>query len=145
MQPVAERSIEIKASPHTVWGLLATEEGMRQWLDPAIEIDMKVGGGHRHYMPEFDVWLVGTVLEIVPEKLLVVSWIEKDTDWVHPIRLSFTLEAIPGGTRVTQRYDGFAGIGKPTWERTLESYQCGIEEHKLLEALKLVVEEQHVA
>lgn len=143
--PIIRRSVEIKASPRTVWSLLATQEGLRQWLAPNLEIEMQVGGAHRHYMPEFDAWLVGTVLEIEPEKALVLSWMEKDSDWVHPIRLSFTLEEIPGGTRVTQQYDGFAGIGKPTWDRTYQAYQRGVEAHQLLEGLKRAVEAPHVA
>jgi uncharacterized protein YndB with AHSA1/START domain len=138
--PMAERSVEIMAPPATVWSLLATQEGLRRWLDPGIEIEMKVGGAHRHYVSEFGIWIVGRVLEIVPERELVLSWMEEGTDWMHPIRLSFTLAEIPGGTRVTQRYDGFAGIGKESWERTYQSYQRGMERHGTLEKLKGAVE-----
>lgn len=143
--PVVERSIEIQASPSTVWELLATQDGLRAWWAPDIEIDMRVGGKHRHYMAEANQWLSGYILEIEPEKHLIMSWFEEDTDWVHPTRLSFILEEIPGGTRVTQRYDGFAGIGKPTWERTMQAYQRGVEMHNLLADLKKLAEQTHAA
>lgn len=106
---------------------------------------MRVGGAHKHYADEANVWIVGTVLEIIPEKSLVLSWFEENTDWVHPIRLSFRLEAMPGGTRVTQRFDGFPGIGKANWERTMRAYEVGTDQHALLQHLKEAVESAHVA
>jgi uncharacterized protein YndB with AHSA1/START domain len=138
--PAVERSIEIQASPATVWSFFATQEGLRAWWGAEIEIDMTVGGKHRHYVPEVNQWISGYVLEIVPAKQLILSWFEEDCDWVFPTRLVFTLEAIPGGTRVTHRYDGFAGIGKHTWERTMQAYDRGIDLHNMLGALKAVAE-----
>lgn len=143
--PIVERSVEVKASPKTVWTLMASQEGLRQWFESDLEIDMRLGGAHRHYADEADQWIVGNVLDIVPEKSLVLSWFEENTDWVHPIRLTFALEAIPGGTRVTQRFDGFPGIGKPNWERTERAYQIGTDQHALLQHLKDVVESAHAA
>lgn len=138
--PFVERSIEIQASPSVVWELLSTQEGLRSWWAENVEIEMKVGGKHRHFMAEANQWLSGYVLEIIPEKMLMLSWFEEDTDWLFPTRLTFTLEEIPGGTRVTHRYDGFAGIGKPTWERTMEAYNRGIDQHGLLAGLKALAE-----
>jgi uncharacterized protein YndB with AHSA1/START domain len=138
--PVVERSIEIKASPRTVWNLLATQEGLRRWWAADLEIDMRVGGKHRHFVADHNQWISGYVLEIAPEQHLILSWFEEGTDWVHPTRLSFILEPIAGGTRVTQRYDGFAGIGKPTWEKTVQAYNSGIDQHGLLHELKKLAE-----
>lgn len=142
--PAVERSIEIQASSATVWSFFTTQEGLRTWWGAEIDIDMTVGGKHRHYVPEANQWISGYVLEIVPEKQLILSWFEEDCDWVFPTRLVFTLEAIPGGTRVTHRFDGFAGIGKPTWERTMQAYNRGIDLHNMLGTLKTVAE-QHAA
>lgn len=135
--PTITRSIEIKARPATVWSLLASQGGMRQWLNANLEIDLQVGGRYRHISPGPDgteQLITGHVLEMIPEKRLILSWFEDgpDTDWVYPIRLSFTLEAIPGGTRVTMVFDGFPGIGKASWPKTYEAYQRGVEEHDLL-------------
>jgi len=143
--PVLSRSIDIQASPRTVWNLLATQEGMRQWFEPTIEIDPKVGGFHRHLNQFANIHISGHVQEMVPDKTLVLSWLEEDGDWKFPIRLAFTLEEIPGGTRVTMKFDGFAGIGKLTWDRTLRAYERGMAEHSTLESLKRVAESVRAA
>jgi hypothetical protein len=49
------------------------------------------------------------------------------------------LAAIPSGTKVTLVHDGFAGIGKPGWQKTVEGYERGAERHRLLEKLAAVV------
>lgn len=143
--PNVTRSIEIQASPETVWSLMSTVEGLRQWWEPKVEIDLQVGGTYRFHVEEADTWISGYVLEMIPGVSLSLSWLEEGGDWQFPIRLTFTLEAIPGGTRVTKQFDGFAGIGKATWARTRDAYQIGSEQHKLLEVLKQVVEAHHAA
>jgi uncharacterized protein YndB with AHSA1/START domain len=81
----------------------------------------------------------GTVLELVPEGELVLSWLEEGSGWRYPARLVVGLAATAGGTRVTLTHDGFAGIGKPGWERTAEAYERGADRHRVLERLADVV------
>jgi uncharacterized protein YndB with AHSA1/START domain len=133
--PEIVRSIEIQAPPSSVWRWLATEEALRRWLSPSIEIDMRVGGGYRLLGPDEKTWVSGTVLELVPEGGLVLSWLEEDADWVHPARLVITLAATPSGTQVTLTHDGFAGIGKPGWPGTVQAYERGAGRHQVLERL----------
>jgi len=45
--PQVVRSIEIQAPPSSVWRWLATEEALRRWLSPSLEIDLRVGGAYR--------------------------------------------------------------------------------------------------
>lgn len=138
--PVLSKSVEIQASPRTVWSLLSTREGLREWFEPSLEIDVQVGGFHRHVDERTQSPISGYVLEMVPEQSLVLSWLEADGDWKFPVRLSFTLAEIPGGTQVTMAFDGFPGIGKPTWDRTQRAYERGIAEHETLESLKRAAE-----
>ncbi len=133
--PEVARSIEIQAPPSAVWRWLATEEALRQWLSPNIEIDMKVGGTYSLLGPDGETRISGTVLEIVPEGRLILSWIEEGEGWVHPGRLVITLTAKPVGTEVTVIHDGFAGIGKPGWADTLRAYERGADRHQILERL----------
>lgn len=59
--------------------------------------------------------------------------------------LEINASPIPGGARVTQRFDGFPGIGKAKWERTVKAYEIGTDQHALLQHLKEAVESAHVA
>ena len=133
--PQVVRSIEIQAPPSVVWRWLATQEALRQWISPNLEIDLKPGGAYRFLGLDGETWVSGRVLELTTEGALVLSWLEEDQGWVHPARLVITLAASPAGTRVTLVHDGFAGIGKPGWEGTVQGYERGADRHKVLEAL----------
>jgi len=132
--PAVVRSIEIKAPPSAVWRWLSTQEALRTWLSPDLEVDLRVGGSYR--LSSEGTWVSGTVLEIVPEGALVLSWFEEGGDWARPARLVIELHATPFGTRVTLSHDGFAGIGKPGWPRTVEAYERGADRHELLQRLR---------
>jgi uncharacterized protein YndB with AHSA1/START domain len=137
--PHVTRSIEIQAPPSAVWRWLATQEALRQWISPNLEIDLRVGGGYRFLGPDGETWVSGHVLELTSEGALVLSWLEEDQGWVHPARLVITLAATPAGTRVNLVHDGFAGIGKPGWEGTVQGYERGADRHKVLEKLAALV------
>jgi uncharacterized protein YndB with AHSA1/START domain len=140
-----ERSITIAASIQDVWQLLATQEGMRLWLDPEIEIEMVIGGSHRHVNKEANQLITGKVLEIIPEKLLSLSWFEEGTDWIFPTKLTFTLEETAEGTCVRSCHEGFEQIGKANWESTYQAYERGTDRHRLLAHLKEVAEAKNVS
>jgi uncharacterized protein YndB with AHSA1/START domain len=137
--PAVSRSIEIKAPPSAVWRWLASEEVLRRWLSPSLEIDLRVGGAYRFKGPDDATWISGTVLELAPEGALVLSWFEEGANWLHPARLVITLAPTPQGARVTLAHDGFAGIGKPGWAGTLQAYERGADRHKILEQLAELV------
>ena len=133
--PAVVRSIEIKAPPSAVWRWFATPDALRRWLSPELEIDLRVGGAYRMVGTDGDTRISGTVLELVPEGELVLSWLEEGGDWLHPARLVIALAPTANGTRVTLTHDGFAGIGKAAWARTLEAYERGADRHGVLERL----------
>lgn len=137
--PEVARSIEIEAPPSAVWRWLASEEALRRWLGPSLEIDLRVGGAYRLLGADDQTWISGTVLDLVPEGALVLSWMEEGGDWVHPARLVVTLAPTRHGTLVTLRHDGFAGIGKSGWPGTLEAYERGADRHRILEHLSALV------
>jgi len=137
--PEVVRSIEIPAPPSRVWRELSTQAGLRRWIAPDLEIELRVGGAYRMLGADGQTRISGTVLELVPEGRLVLSWLEEQAGWIHPARLLVTLEPIATGTRVGLVHDGFAGIGKPAWDRTLEAYERGADKHQVLERLAEVV------
>ncbi|HEY3942915.1 MAG TPA: SRPBCC family protein [Acidimicrobiales bacterium] len=133
--PEVVRSLDIRALPSAVWNWLATEEALRRWLGPDLEIDLRAGGAYRLRGPDQTSWISGTVLELVAEGCLVLSWLEEGGDWVHPARLVVSLAPTPTGTRVTLVHDGFAGIGKAGWQGTVEGYERGADRHRVLDQL----------
>ena len=113
------RSVEIKAPPSAVWKWMSSQDGLRQWLSPNIDIDLRVGGSYRFLDVEGDARISGVVLDIVPEGGLTLSWIEEGSDWVHPARRVLEVTGTPVGSRVT------AGIGKTNWPDTLRALRAG--------------------
>ena len=124
-----------QAPPSAVWRWLASQEALRGWISPNLEIDLRLGGEYRFLGPDQETWVSGRVLELTPEGALALSWMEEGQGWVHPARLVITLAATPVGTKVTLVHDGFAGIGKPGWAGTVEDYERGADQHRVLEKL----------
>jgi uncharacterized protein YndB with AHSA1/START domain len=137
--PEVTRSIEIQAPPSAVWRWLSSPEALRQWLSPTLQIDLRVGGAYRLLGPDEETCISGTVLELVPEGRLVLSWLEEGADWIHPARLLISLTATGTGTTVILTHDGFAGIGKPGWPDTAKAYERGADRHQVLERLAALV------
>jgi uncharacterized protein YndB with AHSA1/START domain len=132
--PEVTRSIDIQAPPSVVWRWLSSPQALRKWLSSTLEIDLRVGGAY-HLLGPDGTRISGTVLELVPEGRLVLSWVEEDAGWIHPARLVICLEATGAGTTVTLTHDGFAGIGKPGWPDTVQAYERGADRHQILEHL----------
>ena len=129
------RSIELHVPPSNVWRWIATQEGLRQWISADIEIDLRVGGAYRFLGPDHKTWISGTVLELVPEKSLILSWLEEDSGWINPARLVIALAPTAAGTQVSVIHDGFEGIGHPDWIETVRDYERGADDHRILDRL----------
>jgi uncharacterized protein YndB with AHSA1/START domain len=143
MQQVV-RSIDIQVPPRKVWRWLATQEGLRRWISPNIEIDLRIGGAYRFLGPDDLTWISGTVLELVPERSLILSWLEEGSGWVNPARLVITLAPTATGTLVTLIHDGFERIGRPDWGDTVLDYERGADQHRILDRLADLVNASHV-
>ncbi|HEV3511314.1 MAG TPA: SRPBCC family protein [Candidatus Sulfotelmatobacter sp.] len=133
--PQVVRSLEIQAQPRAVWFWLATQEALRRWISSSLEIDLRVGGAYRFLGPDHKTWVSGTVLELQPERSLVLSWLEEGSGWAHPARLVIMLAPSAAGTRVTLIHDGFEHIGRSDWADTLQDYERGADAHRILDRL----------
>ncbi len=134
------RSLEIRATPSKVWRYFASQDGLRRWISPNLDIDLHVGGRFRFLGPDGKTWVSGTVLDIVPEGWLILSWMEEDQRWQNPVRLTLALEASPAGTRASMRFDGFAGTGRADWPDMVADYERGSDQHNTLQILARLVE-----
>jgi uncharacterized protein YndB with AHSA1/START domain len=111
-------SVEIAAAPERIFKALTdSEDVLRWWGGPGgfratlWESDTRVGGkwraageapdGKTHQMH-------GEYTVVEPPHKLVLTW-NPSWDEPHTTQVTYTLEAIDGGTRVTLRHEGFAG------------------------------------
>jgi uncharacterized protein YndB with AHSA1/START domain len=110
-------TVEIAAPPERVFRALASKEVCEWWVRPGVfdtrewTGDVRVGGrwrasgigGGRPYAIE------GEFLEIDPPRKLVHTWLPVGAPF-KPTTVSYLLEPIDGGTRITLRH---SGIGAP--------------------------------
>jgi uncharacterized protein YndB with AHSA1/START domain len=109
-------SVEIAAPPERVYRALTdSDEVVRWWGSPdtyrleSFTADLRVGGQWRSRGRAVDgkpFQAEGEFLEVDPPHRLVQTWIP---DWAPGLKttLTYRLEPIPGGTRVTVRHVGF--------------------------------------
>lgn len=94
-----------------VWKALTTRELLSQWL---MENDFhpEVGRSFRlraRPMPGWDGVVDCKVLELVAQTRMVWSW--QGTNMKRATYVTFELEPVAGGTRLTLRHAGFQGVG----------------------------------
>ena len=109
-------SVEIAAKPERVFRAITTpDEIVRWWGSDEMyrtkewEQDLRVGGRWRAKGLGADgvpFSVEGEFLEIDPPRTLKQSW-KPDWDGGHTTQLTYRLEEIAGGTRVTVRHEGF--------------------------------------
>lgn len=141
--PQVTRSIDINAQPRAVWHWLASEEALRRWISPNIRIDMRLGGRYRFLGPDGRTWISGEVLELEPQRSLILSWLEEGSGWANPARLVIRLSPTASGTRVTLIHDGFEGIGVASVAEWVADYERGADAHRILEKLAELVSAYH--
>ena len=124
-------SVEIKARPERVFRALASEDIAKWWGSPDLYRvtewtgELKVGGQWRSVGVDRDgkpFEVSGEFLEIDPPRKLVQTWAPK---WVEgaPTKVTYLLEEIEGGTRITVRHEGFGAAAAACqshaagWER----------------------------
>lgn len=108
--------IEIAAAPERVWKAITTEELANWWGSAEMyrttkhTIDLRPGGSYRSEGQGADgsaFHVAGKVLEVDPPKRLVQTW-EPSWEQGPPTTVTWLLEPIATGTRVTVRHTGFA-------------------------------------
>ncbi len=126
-------TVEIAVSPERVFRALTSEEVTQWWGSPELYRttqwtgDLRVGGAwltrgvSADGMP-FSVG--GEFLEIDAPRRLVMTW-KPDWDGGSSTTISYELQTIPGGTRLTVRHSGFGDRVESCnshangWERVL--------------------------
>src|SRR5215207_7225298 len=91
-----ERETLIEASPGEVWEALTDEDRLEEWLAPEVELDPTEGG--EISVRDGDEERQGTVETIEEQERFAFTWSRPGEGESF---VEFTIEALPGGTRVT--------------------------------------------
>jgi uncharacterized protein YndB with AHSA1/START domain len=127
-------SVEIAAPADRVFRAITDPRELKHWWGSpdtyradSWEADLRVGGRWRvegKSVAGKPYAVFGEFLEITPPRKLVQTW-SHDWDREHPpTKLTYRLDDIPGGTRLTVRHEGFVkpeacNAHSQGWERVL--------------------------
>jgi uncharacterized protein YndB with AHSA1/START domain len=94
--PWVERETMVEASPEEVWESLTDEDRLQEWLAPDVELDPVEGG--EISVSDGEDRRTGTVETVEEEERFAFTWTRPGEGESF---VEFTIEALPGGTRVT--------------------------------------------
>lgn len=116
--PIAHEGI-VKASLHEVWAAFATSEGLRSWLAPHAEIDLRVGGLMRtNYNPGGRLGdsqtIENTILSFEPQRMISMKVAKAPDDFPFPtavLRMWTVVYFAPAGPNETTVREVSLGFG----------------------------------
>jgi uncharacterized protein YndB with AHSA1/START domain len=91
-----ERETLVEASPEEVWEALTEEDRLQEWLAPEVELDPIEGG--EIAVRDGDEERTGTVETVEEPVRFAFTWSRPGEGESF---VEFTIEALPGGSRVT--------------------------------------------
>src|SRR5215204_3445153 len=94
--PWVERETTIEASPEEVWEALTDEDRLEEWMAPEVELDPTEGG--EISVRDGDDHRTGTVETVEEAERFAFTWSRPGEGESF---VEFTIEALPGGSRVT--------------------------------------------
>jgi uncharacterized protein YndB with AHSA1/START domain len=94
--PWVERETLVEASPEEVWEALTDEDRLEEWLAPDVELDPVEGG--EIAVRDGDDQRAGSVETVEEHERFAFTWSRPGEGESF---VEFTIEALPGGTRVT--------------------------------------------
>jgi uncharacterized protein YndB with AHSA1/START domain len=96
------QSVNIKSSPHDVYEALMDSKKHAKFTGGAATISRVVGGKFSTY----DGYASGVNVELVPDKKIVQTWRADDWGAGQESKVTFSLTASSGGTRLTFTQSG---------------------------------------
>ena len=132
----------IEASPERVWQVMASAEGIKQWLGPSqyeARAGAKISFDVKHNGQQF--LMFGEVVTFDPPRELAFTWTEQEVgaaSWPSPTLVTLTLTPEGSGTRVKLVHSGFEKLPDATTQ--YEGYVQGWAVRPVLEGLKSLVE-----
>jgi uncharacterized protein YndB with AHSA1/START domain len=105
-----ERVAVLRHPIERVWAALTTAEGLSRWFGSVAEIDLRPGGRAFFRWDDLDEESVATIVVVDPPHRFAFRWAIEDLpeDDAPQTLVDFTLEPVPGGTRLRLVESGFA-------------------------------------
>jgi uncharacterized protein YndB with AHSA1/START domain len=94
--PWVERETLVEATPEEVWEALTDEDRLEEWMAPEVELDPVEGG--QIAVRDGDDHRIGTVETLEESEKFAFTWSRPGEGESF---VEFTIEALPGGSRVT--------------------------------------------
>ena len=94
--PWVERETMVEASPEEVWEALTDEDRLEEWMAPEVDLDPTEGG--EIAVRDGDDRRAGTVETVEEGERFAFTWSRPGEGESF---VEFTIEALPGGSRVT--------------------------------------------
>jgi len=91
-----ERETLVEATPEEVWEALTDEDRLQEWLAPEVELDPVEGG--EIAVRDGDDHRMGTIETLEESEKFAFTWSRPGEGESF---VEFTIEALPGGSRVT--------------------------------------------
>ena len=104
--PFVERETLVEASPEEVWEALTDEDRLEEWLAPDVELEPHEGG--EIAVRDGDDERNGTVETVEENERFAFTWSRPGEGESF---VEFTIEALPGGSRVTVVETPLSAIG----------------------------------
>jgi len=130
-------TIYIKAMPERVWDAIIKPELTRQYWKHENISNWKKGSQWQHVADDNErtIKLVGEIIEITPQKLLVLTW-TNSSDITESSRVAIEITSHKDGTRLSLIHDHFKFGSKMLeaikegWPRVLSSMKSFLETGK---------------
>ena len=132
----AEQTMVMQADRERIWKAITTAKNFSKWFGLQVEINRLEPGGEFKFV-EFKDNLPGKIITVEPPELFEFEWTPEAGVPVFTL-VTFRLEEVEGGTRVTMREQGFEKLPeqyrKSRFEGNSEGWQIQI--HNLENYLK---------
>lgn len=133
---VAEHSLVMKADRERIWKAVTTAEHFSKWFEAKVAITRLAPGGEFKFV-EFENSLPGKIITVEPPELFQFEWTPEPGVAIYTL-VTFRLEPVEGGTRVTMSEQGFEKLPEQYRKTRYEGNSEGwsIQVHRLDNYLK---------
>ena len=126
MTAIIEKTVFLRASPEKVWAFLTQPDELARWFHRS-DVPLRAGQPYKLLGDDGTGICWGRVLTAEAPRTLVYTFTHNHLK-EHETRVEWTLEPVPGGTRLHLVHDGFEGAPVSALDM-LCAHDSGWDEH----------------